>query len=93
MDEEAQTALEHVIEETNWAYNSVLEHEYMNSDYAEFAGMAIFDFKNALHAPDLTKEELEKMLRGGMSRYKYISVENGWTALMARYMERASNLK
>ncbi|MCB1784048.1 MAG: hypothetical protein KDI13_08620 [Alphaproteobacteria bacterium] len=91
MENITQSALEIVIEETNWAYHAAQQHESMNADYADFAGMALLDFKNALRCPELTREELETMLRSGMHRYRSLAPEDGWTTLMAGYMERTAN--
>lgn len=91
MEDIRKLALRNVIEETDWAYRSVLQHEYMNSDYADFAGMALGQFKDALCDPDLTREELEKMLRKGMSRHRKSAPDSCWTTFMAGYVAQASN--
>lgn len=87
-------ALRHVIEETSWAYRAFLRHEYMNSDYADFAGMALEEFKGALQAPDLTREDLEMFLRKGMKKHRRSAPDSCWTTFMSRYVERkAANVQ
>lgn len=80
-----------VIEETNDAYHDFSTHNYMNSDYADFASMALGQFRNALRDPGLTREELERILRKGMKKHRAIEPQSCWTTFMAAYLAKASN--
>ena len=73
----------HIIEETSAAYHSFSLHDYTNADYAEFAGMAIAQFKNALRDPALTREQLEKILRKGMKKHRVMDPSSNWSGFMA----------
>jgi hypothetical protein len=41
-----------VIQETSSAYQVFSDHDYMNADFADFAAMALGQFKDALRRPD-----------------------------------------
>ena len=77
-----------LIEDTNDAFMSL--GGGMNTDYAEFAGMALSEFKTALSEPGLTRSQLIGMLRSGMAKTRNDDPKR-WTALMARQLERAVN--
>ncbi len=77
-----------LIEETSDAFFSF--HGCVNSDYAEFAGMALSEFKAALRDPSLTRSELIDMLRKGMLDTRSDDPER-WSALMAQQLKKASN--
>ncbi len=76
-----------LIEETNDAFSS---YDTVNADFAEFAGLALAEFKNALSDPGLTREQLVKLLRRGMAKHKDKD-PNSWAAFMAHHIARAAN--
>ncbi len=80
-----------IIEEMDAAYNTFSEYNHLNDDYAGFAGMAIGQFRNALHNQDLTREELEYMLRDGIQKHRRESQEGDWTRFVASYVAQSSN--
>ena len=82
------TRIQTLIEETNDAFTTCYGH--MNGDYAEFATLALSDFKSVLAQPTLTGSELKRMLRRGMSECRGQDPRN-WAALMAQHIARALN--
>lgn len=78
-----------LIEETNDAFSAC--RGSINTDYAEFATMSLCAFKNALHNPRLTRDQLMKMLRTGMNEHKSADPESCWATFMAHYIARTSN--
>lgn len=78
-----------LIEETNDAFYGSDGH--MNADYAEFASLALSEFKHVLRNPRLTRGQLTAMLRTGMLKHKDIDPESNWSSFMAHYITRSSN--
>ena len=62
----------------------------MNSDYAEFAGLAISDFKQILKNPNLTRRQLVQILRASMAS-SHTDNRDRWFALVARKLANAAN--
>lgn len=92
MDNVMHVALRSVIEETGDAYRHFSDYHTANTDFAEFAGMAISQFKTALGNPDLTREDLQLMLRRGMLTHRTSGgSEQGWSAFMTKYVTGAVN--
>ncbi|MCB1680312.1 MAG: hypothetical protein H6858_06970 [Rhodospirillales bacterium] len=91
LDDSIHREVLHIIEETSAAYHSFSRHDYTNSDYADFAAMALSQFKNALRDPALTREQLEKILRKGMKKHRSMDPDSSWSIFMASYVTRASN--
>lgn len=78
-----------LIEETNDAFTSCGS---VNTDYAEFAAMALSEFKNALSDQRLTPRQLTNMLRTGMTQHKQHSdPESCWATFMAHYIAQTAN--
>lgn len=80
-----------VIEETRTAFTTFLDREYANADFADFAAMALGQFKDALRRPELTRGDLEALLRSGMKRHRGRAAETDWTTFMASYVTTAAN--
>jgi hypothetical protein len=78
-----------LIEETSDAFTSCGS---VNADYAEFAALALGEFKHVLRSPGLTPRQLTGMLRSGLSKHKE-AAEPGlsWTAFLADYIADAAN--
>lgn len=91
MEDSIRRAVKTVIEETSMAYRDFSDFNSANADFADFAGMALPQFKNALRNPDLTREDLEVLLRRGMNRHRTENLRMGWEAFIASYITRASN--
>ncbi len=81
-----------VIEEIDTAYHEFSDYNYMNADYADFAGMAISQFQDAMQSPDLTREELQGLLRKGLINHKARANDVSWTKFVASYMAKSSNI-
>lgn len=94
MNTSKHIALRSVIEETEDAYRTFSDYHQANADFAEFAGMALTQFKQAMQTPDLTNEDLQSVLRRGMTNHRASGAsESGWSAFMASYVTRAMNDK
>ena len=78
-----------LIEETNDAFASC--DTGMNADYAEFATLALSEFKHVLSNPALTRRELMGVLRSGMAKHKVVDPESCWATFMAYYIAKTSN--
>lgn len=78
-----------IIEETNYAFSYC--RGSLNIDYAEFAAMSLFDFKNALHNPNLTGDELMALLRNAAAQYKTTDPNGCWATFLAQYISRGTN--
>lgn len=78
-----------LLEETNSAFDAT--RGAMNADFAEFASMALTEFKQALERNDLTPQELQLLLRAGMSRHRSASPDTPWADFMAQHMAGAVN--
>ena len=77
-----------LIEETNDAFSSCGN---INADYAEFATLALSEFKHILRNPRLTRHQLTKMLRAGMTEHKDVDPGANWAVFMAHYIAKTSN--
>lgn len=77
-----------LIQDTNDAFLSVEGGN--NTDYAEFAGMALSEFKQALRDPNLTRSRLIGLLRKGMFETKHADPDQ-WSILMAHQLNSSSN--
>jgi hypothetical protein len=78
-----------LIEQTNDCFTC---YDAVNADFAEFATLALADFKEALENPGLTRGQLTRMLRHGMIRHSDKGPAN-WSAFMASHIARAANIE
>ena len=76
-----------LIEETNDAFACC---GAVNADYADFAALALTEFKNVLDNPHLTQDQLINILRGGMNKHQDKD-PNSWSVFMAQHVARAAN--
>lgn len=76
-----------LIQDTNDAY---FASGVMNADYAEFASLAISEFKSALKNPALTRPQLIRMLRGGLTLSRQEGASD-WTHFLAVHMAETAN--
>jgi hypothetical protein len=77
-----------LLEETSDAFSSCGS---VNSDYAEFATMALSEFKHALRKPSLTSKQLRMMLRNGTMKHRALKPESSWAAFLADHIENSAN--
>ncbi len=81
-----------VLEETRYAYRISAENEHLNTDYAEFASsQAISDFRKAFGDPELTHDQLAKILRRASNKEGRRQCKTPWAMFMANYLERNDN--
>jgi len=81
-----------LIEETNDAFFS---YGQMNTDYAEFATLALSDFKAILSQPSMTSSELKQLLRAGLLRAGSVHCREEepqkWASFIANHIAKAVN--
>lgn len=81
-----------VLEETNDAFRMTCEYSYMNTDYADYASASsLSSFQKALKDPDLTYDELCKMLRRASIRENHRQCKTPWSLFMANYIQKHGN--
>ena len=81
-----------VLEETRYAYKLSCEMEHPNADYAEYAStQALTEFRRAFGNPDLTYEQLSKILRSASNKERRRQCKTPWAMFMANYLERNAN--
>ena len=81
-----------LIEEVDEAYRTFASKSgSMNTDYAGFACIALDNFREALHAPDLSCDDLQALLRAGLHEHHRSDKDADWTKLVASHIKRTSN--
>ncbi len=81
-----------VLEDTRFAYKVSVEMDTLNTDYAEFASsQALADFRRAFGDPELTYEQLSKILRSATSKERRRQCKTPWAMFMANFLERNGN--
>lgn len=81
-----------VLEETRFAYRIMAEKDHVETDYAEFASsQAIADFRSAFGDPELTHEQLAKLLRRASNKERRRLCKTPWAMFMSNYLERNDN--
>src|SRR5690606_8344694 len=76
-----------LIEETNDAFSCC---GTVNADFAEFAVLALSEFKIVLGDPELTCDQLPRILRGGMRQHQDKD-PHSWAVFMAQHIAKAAN--
>ncbi len=76
-----------LIEQTSDAFSN---YDSVNADYAEFATLAVSDFRAALKNPALTRSQLARMLRRGMIGH-WDRDSDSWASFMAQHIAGAAN--
>lgn len=78
-----------VLEETRYAYRLSCEMDHPNADYAEYASLqSLTEFRRAFGDPDLTYEQLCKILRKASNKERRRQCKTPWALFMANYLER-----
>ena len=86
-----KTIVRKVLEDTGYAYTLTCE-SHVNSDYADFASsQALNSFQSALKEPDLTYDDLCKILRKASSRASSRQCKTPWSMFMANYISKHCN--
>lgn len=90
---EKKQIIRRVLEETGFAYTLNCECTNANADFAEFASSQALDsFKLAMKKPDLSYEDLCRILRKATRREAKRSCKTPWSVFMANYLEKHSNV-
>jgi|GEM_PF-1533383 len=80
-----------LLEDTGQAYTMMCE-SHINADYADFASsQALESFKAALDNPDLTYDDLCKILRKASTRAHSRQCKTPWSMFMANYISKHGN--
>ncbi len=86
-----KTVVRKVLEDTGYAYTLTCE-SHVNADYADYAStQALESFKTALKNPDLTYEDLCKILRKASNRASSRQCKTPWSMFMANYISKHCN--
>lgn len=81
-----------VLEETSYAYRLSWNAGHQNADYAEYASsQALADFRRAFGNPELTYEQLCRILRNASNKERRRQCKTPWAMFMANYIERNDN--
>lgn len=87
-----KTVIRRVLEETGYAYTLSCESEHTNADYAEYASShALSSFQKALKDPELTYEQLCRILRRATTHAAGRRCHTPWSLFMANCLERQGN--
>lgn len=79
-----------VLEDTRVGYD--IEKDYLNGDYADYASsQAIAEFRRAFGDPELTYEQLSKILRCATNKERRRQCKTPWAMFMANFIERNGN--
>lgn len=88
MSQTVHLRMKHLIEGTHEAFES---YGSVNADFAEFAAMALSEFKSALDKPDLTGRELRQAIRKAQSTHREVDPQACWATFMAQYVSSNVN--
>jgi hypothetical protein len=81
-----------VLEDTRVGYD--IEKDYLNGDYADYASsQAISEFRRAFGDPELTYEQLSKILRNATNKERRRQCKTPWAMFMANFIERNGNAR
>ncbi len=81
-----------VLKETSDAYRMTCEAMPVNTDYADYASTSsLSSFQSALRDPELTYDELCKILRRASVREHSRQCKTPWSLFMANYIEKHNN--
>ncbi len=86
---DAKNGIHAVLKETRYAYDLSCESASINADYAEYASLqALHYFRQAFGKPDLTREQLCRLLRRAAMKEARRTCKTPWPLFMANYLER-----
>jgi hypothetical protein len=81
-----------VLEDTRFAYKIICEMDQLNADYAEYASsQALGEFRRAFGDPELTYEQLCRILRNASNKERRRQCKTPWAMFMANFLERNGN--
>lgn len=63
----------------------------VNTDYADFATIALADFKRLLGDPSLTDRQLKQLIRKADRSHKTMNQKASWAVFMAEHIAEQAN--
>lgn len=90
-DNSALDTVKSFIENSNYAYKIYNQSGYMNSDFAEFAALSYQHYQIVLQRPELTQQELRRMLRRASNTHRASAPESCWASFLASYLNNPAN--
>lgn len=87
-----KSELELLIEDISYAYSIYTTQGCSNSDFAEFAGLSVDQFKRTLRRPDLTARQLRRLVRRGCQSHRSQNPAHGWSGYIAGYISDTANI-
>ena len=88
MHHHTQLQIKYLIQQTNDVFENC---GGVNTDYADFATIALQDFRRMLGNPDLTDRELKRLIRRASQKYCKDKTPVSWSAFTAQYINRKAN--
>jgi hypothetical protein len=89
---ENKKVIHRVLEDTKYAYRVLSETDHLDADYAEFASsQALAEFRRAFGEPELSHDQLCKILRSAASKERRRQCKTPWAMFMANFLERNAN--
>ena len=89
---QTKKVIHQVLEDTRTAYKISCEMDHLNTDYAGYASeMALSEFRRAFGDPELTYEQLCRILRSPSSKERRRQCKTPWAMFMANFIERNGN--
>ena len=87
-----QKKVQKVLRETRDAY-SIMCNAHVNTDYADYASTTeLSSFQKALKDPELTYDQLCKILRRASGKEYNRQCKTPWSLFMANYIEKHNNI-
>lgn len=83
--------LKSLIEETGHAYKIYNDMSHANTDYAGFAAQSYEDFLQILGRPEMTQQQIRRLLRKGWFHHKENKSQDCWASFLANYVRRNAN--
>lgn len=91
-DLDSKKVIHRVLEETRYAYGISTEMDHCDADYAEYASsQSLTEFRKAFGNPELTYEQLCKILRSASNKERRRQCKTPWAMFMTNYIERNDN--
>lgn len=84
--------LELLIEDMSYAYSIYTTQGCTNSDFAEFAGLSLDQFKRTLKRPGLTARQLRRLIRRGNDAHRTLNPAHAWSDYVANYISDTANI-
>ncbi len=80
-----------MIQEASHAYRLYLQNTNLNTDFAEFAALSYHDFRAALGRPEMTQQQVRRLIRRGYLQAHDLPDEKCWATHVAGYMSLVAN--